>query len=65
MAEITDDQIASAATAPKEVDVDGQKIVNHPLGDVLKAAQYLAGLDTSGRTAIPIRVAKIRPDGAT
>jgi hypothetical protein len=63
--EITDEDIANALLAPAEIDVHGQRIKNRSAADLIRAADYLAGRDTSGRTAIPIRVAKIRPDGAT
>ena len=49
---------------PKEVEVDGQRVENQAVGDLLKVASYFASkLATSGHRC-PLRITKMAAGGA-
>ncbi len=50
-------------TSPKEVEVDGQRVVNQSLADLMKAANYLASKDALKRRRLPIRITKMVAGG--
>ena len=50
-------------TSPKEVEVDGQRVTNQSLADLMRAANYLASKDALKRRRLPIRITKLAAGG--
>ena len=50
-------------TSPKEVEVDGQRVTNQSLGDLIKVANYLASKNALKGKRLPIRVTKMAAGG--
>lgn len=62
MAEVTDDQIAEAIAGPAEIDVDGQRVKNRSVDELIKAAEYLAAKNRT-RSRNPLRTHPLSPPG--
>ncbi len=59
----TEDAIEWALTQPKSAEVDGQKVENHSLKDMIEADRYLAS-KKAARSRRPLRITKMRAGGA-
>ena len=51
-------------TQPKGVEVDGQRVENHPVGDLLKVAGYFASKRATSGKRCPLRVTKMQSGGS-
>ena len=51
-------------TSPKEVEVDGQRVTNQSMADIIKAANYLASKNALKGRKLPIRIAKMASGGS-
>ena len=51
-------------TSPKEVEVDGQRVTNQSMADIIKAANYLASKNALKGRKLPIRITKMASGGA-
>jgi hypothetical protein len=51
-------------TQPKAVEVDGQRIENHPVGDLIEVAKFLASKNATRKRRCPLRVTKMASGGA-
>lgn len=51
-------------TEPKVVEVDGQRIENQSLGDLLKVAKYFASKNAVSGRKSPLRITKMAAGGA-
>ena len=51
-------------TSPKEVEVDGQRVTNQSVGDLIKVANYLASKNALKGRKLPIRITKMASGGA-
>ncbi len=63
MPDAIEDQIASDALQPKEVEVDGIRSKNHDLDDLIKADRYLESKNATSR-GLGIKRTKMIPPGA-
>ena len=54
----------SLLTSPKEVEVDGQRVTNQSMADIIKAANYLASKNALKGRKLPIRITKMASGGA-
>ena len=50
-------------TSPKEVEVDGQRVTNQSVGDLIKVANYLASKNALKGRRLPIRITKMAAGG--
>ena len=50
-------------TSPKEVEVDGQRVTNQSVGDLIKVANYLASKNALKGKRLPIRIMKMAAGG--
>ena len=50
-------------TSPKEVEVDGQRVTNQSVGDLIKVANYLASKNALKRRKLPLRITKMAAGG--
>ena len=50
-------------TSPKEVEVDGQRVTNQSVGDLIKVANYLASKNALKGRKLPIRITKMAAGG--
>lgn len=50
-------------TSPKEVEVDGQRVANQSVGDLIKVANYLASKNALKRRKLPLRITKMAAGG--
>ena len=50
-------------TSPKEVEVDGQRVTNQSVGDLIKVASYLASKNALKGKRLPIRITKMAAGG--
>lgn len=50
-------------TSPKEVEVDGQRVTNQSVGDLIKVANYLASKNALKGKRLPIRITKMAAGG--
>lgn len=50
-------------TSPKEVEVDGQRVTNQSVGDLIKVANYLASKNALKGKRMPIRITKMAAGG--
>lgn len=51
-------------TQPKVVEVDGQRVENHSVGDLIEVAKFFASKSATRRKGCPLRVTKMRSGGA-
>ena len=49
---------------PKEVEVDGQRVENQSVGDLLKVASYFASKQATSGRRCPLRITKMAAGGA-
>ncbi len=49
---------------PKEVEVDGQRVENQSVGDLLKVASYFAAKQATSGHRCPLRITKMAAGGA-
>lgn len=49
---------------PKEVEVDGQRVENQSVGDLLKVASYFASKRAMSGRRCPLRITKMAAGGA-
>lgn len=49
---------------PKEVEVDGQRVENQSVGDLLKVASYFASKQATSGRRCPLRITKMKSGGA-
>ena len=50
-------------TSPKEVEVDGQRVTNQSVGDLIKVANCLASKNALKGRRLPIRITKMAAGG--
>ena len=50
-------------TSPKEVEVDGQRVTNQSVGDLIKVANYLTSKNALKGKRLPIRITKMAAGG--
>ena len=50
-------------TSPQEVEVDGQRVTNQSVGDLIKVANYLASKNALKGKRLPIRITKMAAGG--
>ena len=58
--ELTEQMLAQ----PKVVEVDGQRVENQSVGDLLKVAQFFASKKAVSGRRCPLRIAKMAAGGA-
>ena len=58
--ELTEKMLAQ----PKVVEVDGQRVENQSVGDLLKVASYFASKRATSGRKCPLRITKMRSGGA-
>ena len=58
-----DEAMEKLLTSPKEVEVDGQRVANQSLGDLIKVANYLASKNALKGKRLPIRITKMAAGG--
>ena len=51
-------------TQPKVVEVDGQRVENHSVGDLIEVAKFLASKNAMRKRRCPLRVTKMAAGGA-
>ena len=51
-------------TQAKAVEVDGQRVENQPVGDLLKVAKFLASKSATSGRRCPLRITKMAAGGA-
>ena len=51
-------------TSPKEVEVDGQRVTNQSMSDIIEAAKFLASKNALKGRRLPIRITKMAAGGA-
>ena len=49
---------------PKEVEVDGQRVENQSVGDLLKVANFFASKQATSGRRCPLRITKMAAGGA-
>ena len=49
---------------PKVVEVDGQRVENQAVGDLLKVAKFFASKEAAGGRRCPLRFTRMKPGGA-
>ena len=59
-----EDAMERLLTSPKEVEVDGQRVENQSVGDLLKVASYFASKQATSGRRCPLRITKMKPGGA-
>ena len=64
MAEDLQSEIEEAAANPAEAHGDQGGVKQQPLGDLIAADKHLRRTAAAARSALPFRVAKLRPPGA-
>ena len=58
--ELTEQMLAQ----PKVVEVDGQRVENQSVGDLLKVASYFANKQATSGRKCPLRITKMKSGGA-
>ena len=51
-------------TQPKVVEVDGQRVENHSVGDLIEVAKFLASKNATRKRCCPLRITKMASGGA-
>lgn len=59
-----DEAMEKLLTSPKEVEVDGQRVTNQSVGDLIKAANYLASMNALKGRRSSLRITKMASGGA-
>ena len=60
LAELAEKMLAQ----PKVVEVDGQRVENQSVGDLLKVASYFASKQATSGRRCPLRITKMKSGGA-
>lgn len=50
-------------TSPKEVEVDGQRVVNQSIKDLVDAANHLASKEALKKRGFPVRITLMKSGG--
>ena len=50
-------------TSPKEVEVDGQRVTNQSMGDLIKAANHLASKEALKKRKFPVGITLMKSGG--
>jgi len=58
------DRIIENASGPKSAEIDGQKVEQHSLSDVIEADEYLASKSALKRRSRGLKFNKLQPSGA-
>ena len=58
--ELTEKMLAQ----PKVVEVDGQRVENQSVGDLIRVARYFASKDALSGRRCPLRITKMKSGGA-
>lgn len=58
------DTIESVASAPKQTEVDGQRVTEHSLQELIEADRYLQERTAATRDRLPVRFVTLQPPGA-
>ena len=58
-----DEALERLLTSPKDVEVDGQRVTNQSVGDLIKVASYLASKNALKGRKLPIRITKMAAGG--
>ena len=59
-----EDAIRENASGPKSAEIDGQKVEQHSLSDVIEADEYLASKSALKRRSRGLKFNKLQPSGA-
>jgi len=59
-----DEAMEKMLLQPKVVEVDGQRVENHTISEVISADRYLASKNATRRRRCPVRFAKMAAGGA-
>ena len=51
-------------TQPKVVEVDGQRVENHSVSDLIEVAKFLASKKATRKRGCPLRITKMASGGA-
>lgn len=51
-------------TQPKVVEVDGQRVENHSVSDLIEVAKFLASKNATRKRRCPLRITKMASGGA-
>ena len=57
-------QIIENATGPKSAEIDGQKVEQHSLSEVIEADKYLAAKSALKKKSRGLKFSKLQPSGA-
>ena len=58
-----EDAMERLLTSPKEVEVDGQRVTNQSMGDLIKAANYLASKEALKKRKFPVGITLMKSGG--
>ena len=64
MADTTEDALESAMRQPKTIEVDGQKVENRDVSDLIEADRYLASKKATRGRRCPVRLTRMIAGGA-
>lgn len=59
-----ENRIIENASGPKSAEIDGQKVEQHSLSDVIEADQYLASKSALKGKSRGLKFSKLQPSGA-
>lgn len=59
---VVEEALKKALSQPKSAEVDGQRVENHSLGDLVKAAKFFAS-SQAAKARRPFRITKMRAGG--
>ena len=59
-----DEMTEKMLTQPKVVEVDGQRVENHSVSDLIEVARFLASKNATRKRGCPLRITKMASGGA-
>lgn len=59
-----EERLEKLLTEPKAIEVDGQKVENHSIADLLEVANYFASKQATSSGKTPLKFARMRSGGA-
>ena len=59
-----DEMTERMLTQPKVVEVDGQRVENHSVSDLIEVAKFLASKNATRKRGCPLRITKMASGGA-
>ena len=59
-----DEMTEKLLTQPKVVEVDGQRVENHSVGDLIEVAKFLASKNATRKRRCSLRITKMASGGA-